>query len=480
MANDALRAVFPSEGVASGDPVTLMRTLEAALDAGKDAWPLAAIRALWETLFAGQAARATSQAHEGRWLNLCGFLLRPCFGHALDDWRMQQLWKLYSQGLRFPRATQCRVEWWGLWKRVAGGLSRPQQIELFNQTAPYLLPRLKARKDRRSDVGPQEAREYWQLLASCEQLAPATKVELGAALLPLVVKSKASEAEIWALGRLGARALFAGPLNCVLPRQTAEEWVAALLDRPEWSRPGPTSFALVQLARCVGDRERDLDDGLRHRLAARLRSMPHGERAARLVSEPIPLGEPGARASSTNRSPSACTSATNRRRRGRSHRPPCRWRATRQSTRTVIASRSAALRAAPARSRCYPSRGNSRVQRRVHRFDQLVDRDAAVEVGVERQAIGDRTQAERDVDAEHQLVDRHHAVAVAIARQQRLDEDLAVVARDGNVLSLCVDGTCSVRRRPVGTCRDRWSSGWRRGSCTTSNCRESAARRPDL
>jgi hypothetical protein len=203
-ANDALRAVFPGEGVASGDPITLMRTLEAALDAGKDAWPLTAIRALWETLFAGQAARATSQAHEARWLNLCGFLLRPGFGHALDDWRMQQLWKLYSQGLRFPRATQCRVEWWGLWKRVAGGLSRPQQTELFNQTAPYLLPRLKARKDRRSDIGPQEVREYWQLLASCEQLAPATKVELGAALLPLVVKGKASEAEIWALGRLGA------------------------------------------------------------------------------------------------------------------------------------------------------------------------------------------------------------------------------------------------------------------------------------
>jgi hypothetical protein len=288
-ASDALRAVFPPDGAAAGDPVTLMRALEAALDAGKDAWPLAAIRALWETLFSGQAARAASAAHEARWLNLCGFLLRPGFGHALDEWRIQQLWKLYSQGLRFARATQCRVEWWGLWKRVAGGLTSPQQSQLYNQTAPFLLPRLKSRRDKPAAVGPQEVREYWQLLASCERLAPATKAELGAALLPLVVKGKASDVEVWALGRLGARAPFAGPLNCVVARETAEEWVAALLDRREWPRATATSFALVQLARCVADRERDLDEGLRRRLAERLRALPHGDRAARLVSEAVPL-----------------------------------------------------------------------------------------------------------------------------------------------------------------------------------------------
>jgi hypothetical protein len=284
-----LGAVFAPAGEANGDPLALVRGLEAALDAGKDAWPLATIRALWDALFAGHAARAASQAHEARWLNLCGFLLRPGFGHALDDWRIQQLWKLYSQGLRFPRATQCRVEWWGLWKRIAGGLSRAQQMELYNQTAPFLLPRLKGRKDKRADVGPQEVREYWQLLASCERLAPASKTELGAVLVPAVVKGKATDAEIWSLGRLGARAPFAGPLNCVVPRETAEEWVAALLVRPDWQRAGAVSFALVQLARCVGDRERDLDEGLRRRLAQRLRALPHGERAARLVSETVPL-----------------------------------------------------------------------------------------------------------------------------------------------------------------------------------------------
>ena len=286
----ALGTVYPSDGAAgAGDPIGLMRALEAALDAGKDAWPLSAIRPLWDALLAGHTGR-TTPAHEARWLNLCGFLLRPGFGHALDEWRIQQLWKQYSRGLRFPRDVQCRVEWWGVWKRVAGGLARAQQTELFNQIAPFVLPRLKARgKDRRAAVGPQEVREYWQLLASCERLPPATKVELGAVLLPSVVRGKATVAEIWALGRLGARAPFAGPLNCVVGRDSAEEWVAALLDQREWNREAAVGFALVQLARCVGDRERDLDAALRVRLAERLRALPHGERAARLVSEVVPL-----------------------------------------------------------------------------------------------------------------------------------------------------------------------------------------------
>ena len=38
---------------------------------------------LWEN----QQQRALSPQHEARWLNLCGFLLRPGFGAQLDDLR---------------------------------------------------------------------------------------------------------------------------------------------------------------------------------------------------------------------------------------------------------------------------------------------------------------------------------------------------------------------------------------------------------
>jgi hypothetical protein len=100
-----------------------------------------------------------------------------------------------------------------------------------------------------------------------------------------------SEQELWALARLGARVALAGPLNCVVPRDTAAAWVERLLaaERP---RADAYAFALTQIARATGDRERDLDGALRERLARRLEAMPAGVRAARLVREPVPLGAP--------------------------------------------------------------------------------------------------------------------------------------------------------------------------------------------
>src|SRR5207249_1123583 len=118
-ASALLRAAFES----GDDPVTLTRRLEAALDAGRDAWPLAAIRTLWDALWPLEPARARSAEHEARWLNLAGFLLRPGFGDAGDEVRVGRLWRVLSGELRHPRAVQCRAEWWNLWKRIAGGLT---------------------------------------------------------------------------------------------------------------------------------------------------------------------------------------------------------------------------------------------------------------------------------------------------------------------------------------------------------------------
>jgi hypothetical protein len=289
-AAEEIRATFSPAPANGSDPVYLVRRLEEAIGAGKDAWPIDAIRKLWDVLWESRESASRSDRHEARWLNLAGFLLRPGFGHELDEWRLQQLWRLITGGLRFPRATQGRVEWWNMWKRVAGGLSRTQQQELYNQVAPMLVPRLKPKaKGGSSFVGPQEVREYWQLVASCERLAAATKAELGGLLVKPIAKGKATDAEIWALGRLGARAPFAGPINCVVAKETVEEWVGELL-ATSWKRPDSLSFAMVQLARFVGDRERDLDEDLRKRLAERLRDLPAGERAARLVTEIVPLG----------------------------------------------------------------------------------------------------------------------------------------------------------------------------------------------
>jgi len=285
---DTLRSVFPPPGGAGGgDPVTLTRVLEERLGMGKEGWPLPAIRRFWDVLWENQQQRALSPQHEARWLNLCGFLLRPGFGAQLDELRVQHLWRLKSAGPAFSKAAQVRAEWWNLWKRIAGGLNRQQQMQLHSEVAAFLLPSLK-HKAKGPKPGPQELREYWQLMGSCERLSAEIKAALGEALLPAVIKGKATDVELWALARLGARAPIYGTLNCVVARATAAKWVEAILGL-SWERPEPFVFLLSQMTRYVGDRERDLDEALRKRVAQRIAPLPHGERAARVVSELVAI-----------------------------------------------------------------------------------------------------------------------------------------------------------------------------------------------
>jgi hypothetical protein len=276
-----LRAAFDGDD----DPVTLTRRLETALDAGRDAWPLAAIRTLWDTLWACEPARERSAEHEARWLNLAGFLLRPGFGDPGDDLRVNRLWRVLSGELRHPRAVQNRAEWWNLWKRVAGGLAAGQQQSLFQRLSPMLLRRGKTKGPK---LGPQELREMWQAVGACERLPAAARADLGAALVAEAERGRATDQELWALARLGARVPITGPLNCVVARDTAATWAERLL-AVEWPRAEAYAFALGQIARATGDRERDLDPALRARVADRLSHVPDGARAARLVREVVQL-----------------------------------------------------------------------------------------------------------------------------------------------------------------------------------------------
>ena len=287
-AEAALRATFAPAGGESGDPVRLVRVLEDALGMAKEDWPLPVLRTLWDALWELHEQRGRSAEHEARWYNLAGYLLRPGFGTDRDPLRVQHLWRIKPSGPRFARAVQVRTEWWNMWKRVAGGLDRAQQTVLWNEVAPYLAPRLKPKARSLPRVGPQEVREYWQLLASCELLPAEHKAELGDELVRLVQKGPATDAELWALGRLGSRAPAYGPLNTVVRRDVVQRWVEQLLALP-WSRAKTFAFAIVQLSRAVGDRERDLPPELRERVAARLLDEGFGERLARIVREPTPL-----------------------------------------------------------------------------------------------------------------------------------------------------------------------------------------------
>ncbi len=246
------------------DPAQLVNELESAIGLKKESWPIGILRALSDALLEIAEGRKLSPRHEARWLNLCGYCLRPGFGDAQDSQRINQLRKVYQAGLTFPENLQSQVDWLVLWRRVAPGLSAAHQHELRNYLAGLGI----GRKKSSARLNSQLEREGWRLLASLEHLSGATRVALGSELLRKLNKEPADGSWLWSLGRFGARIPLYGSLNCVVPPETAADWIAALLDLRELTHE--TASAIVQLARLTGDRARDVSDEVREFAMARL------------------------------------------------------------------------------------------------------------------------------------------------------------------------------------------------------------------
>jgi DNA-K related protein/Hsp70 protein len=229
-------------------PEELPAKLEQALGLGRNSWPSAAIRKLADAMIELAEGRKRSAAHEARWLNLCGFCLRPGFGFPGDDYRIEQARRVYASGLQFANQVQNEIEWWIFWGRVAGGLNKNQQTDVFQRLSPTLLPR----GAKRARVNPSLLREMWRAAASLEFLPIQTKTQLGDELVARIAKGDFVDTGLWCLARLGARKLFYGPINQVLPASTVSRWLEPLLKIQK------AEDAVAALARHTGDSTRDL------------------------------------------------------------------------------------------------------------------------------------------------------------------------------------------------------------------------------
>jgi molecular chaperone DnaK (HSP70) len=270
---------------------TLARDLETLLEARRDEWSTQTARALFDALVDVAATRKTSADHEQRWLNLAGFLLRPGTGAPLDAWRVRVMWGVFNEGLAFGKQEPNKLAWWIAWRRVAGGLAKGQQDQIYDRLQPLLLPGTKqAKKLAEAKPSKQELAEMWRVTASMERLPVAQKLKLGDELVQRLSSPKGREdaVHLWALSRIGARVLLYGPLNAVVPAGHVAGWVEQLLAW-DWPEPDKAGFPLAQLGRRTGDRTRDLDDSVRARLATFVRALPGGERAAYLVEQVVAL-----------------------------------------------------------------------------------------------------------------------------------------------------------------------------------------------
>ena len=116
---DAIQNTFGDGG--NENPEGLAKRLSSVVNLPRNEWPSSLLRRMWEALMEVEPGRRRSAVHEARWLNLLGFSLRPGYGLALDDWRVSETLRVL-RGKLVHAASMCRMEWWILLRRIAGGM----------------------------------------------------------------------------------------------------------------------------------------------------------------------------------------------------------------------------------------------------------------------------------------------------------------------------------------------------------------------
>lgn len=272
------------------DVKNLFRTLERVLGP-REGWSVPVLRELWTPLFAGVSKRRRSPDHEKVMFQLLGYSLRPGVGYPLDPWRVEQTFTLFKDLLTHHGEQPLWMEFWILWRRVAGGLTEAAQLQVWKYLEPHLLRRvpvgLEAPKEKLKGVQPQGLEEMVRCAASLELVPTQHKIELGGWIVSrLKAPETAGGPWAWALGRLGARVPVHGASHRVVPVEVAAGWAEILIALNPKVHDGAL-FALSQLARRTGDRSRDVDDGLRTRVITALAGSPESWRQS--VAEVIHL-----------------------------------------------------------------------------------------------------------------------------------------------------------------------------------------------
>ncbi|MFM0174496.1 Hsp70 family protein [Paraburkholderia sediminicola] len=253
----------------------------------RETWNSALLRELFGALWERARRRRRSADHERLWLNLAGYCVRPGFGYPLDEWRVEQLWSLFDDGIQYVNEGQVWSEWWTLWRRAAGGLVESAQLRVLDAMA-YLQGAAQSRHKLPFDVAKTGFTDMVRLSASLERIPVERKIELGESVLTRLKKPAENHQSWWAVGRIGARRPFYGSAHSVVPPDIAGAWLNAILAL-DWKKVDPAAFAAVQIARMTGDRSRDLPEDLRLAVVRRLEASNAPRAWITMVSESVEL-----------------------------------------------------------------------------------------------------------------------------------------------------------------------------------------------
>ncbi|MFV0576614.1 MAG: Hsp70 family protein [Vibrio sp.] len=268
---------------------TLAKDLEKQLGK-REQWDFPTLRQLFDTFALGKKRRRRSDAHEKQWLRLAGFALRPGFGDPTDQWRCEQTWALYQQGIQFP-SNQTWSDWWIFWRRIAGGLNQEQQETILADIAKYLHPGAHRNKGASKEATEHGYEAMVRLAASLEHLDVEDKTLLANWFLNRAQKSSDYvQAHWWALGRLASRSQLYGSQHNIIPPAQANQWLTKMLAL-DWKQEPMIAFAAVMMARKTGDRSLDISEDIRTTIIEKLQAMRATPTWIELVSEVKMLSE---------------------------------------------------------------------------------------------------------------------------------------------------------------------------------------------
>lgn len=239
----------------------LLKHLEKILSLPKGNWNGALIRALWPALLGCFECRAESADHEEAWLIMAGYLLRPGFGAEGDPARIDELWRIHTEGPAHP-GKRIQVQQFIAWRRVAGGLSQERQAAILSPE----LPRLHVEK--------APSAELVRLAGAFERMSPGTKEELAAnftAAAALAAAGQHCAPWLAGLGLLLNRApLYAGSAAVLAPAFVERAYEA--LRELDWAVPelAEIQTLFLRAARVVDDPALDVPKGLREKIASKL------------------------------------------------------------------------------------------------------------------------------------------------------------------------------------------------------------------
>ncbi|WP_233872312.1 Hsp70 family protein [Paraburkholderia adhaesiva] len=235
----------------------------------RETWDSALLRELFGALWERSGRRRRSADHERLWLNLAGYCVRPGFGYPLDEWRVEQLWTLFDDGIQHVNDSQVWSEWWTLWRRAAGGLSEAAQQQVL-EAMDWLEAAAGAKRHKLPfDPSKLGQGDMVRLYASLEHIDVDRKIQIAERLLARLQQSSENPQSWWAVGRIGARRPFYGSAHGVVPPDVATRWIDVILEL-NWRKVEPAMFAAVQIATMTGDRSRDLPQTVRDTIIRRL------------------------------------------------------------------------------------------------------------------------------------------------------------------------------------------------------------------